>query len=140
VVKMKQVFPTLMAALLLAGLIAGCSPQAAPTSAATDAAPAVEATAAADDPSDLAPLSAEEAATECPGPAINPLGESIAADYDFTTYDQVMAWFCEGAAFEDILTALETQAVTEEPAGEMLQMLADGWTWEDIWLLVGLEN
>ena len=137
---MKQVFPTLMAALLLAGLITGCSLGAASTSdTAAGAIPATEKTSAAT-PAEMTPAPAGESDTECPGPAINPLGESIAADYNFTTYDQVMAWFCEGAAFEDILTALETQAVTEEPAGEMLQMLADGWTWEDIWLLVGLEN
>lgn len=136
----KKFPPTLLAALLCVGLIAGCSSQALPTSAAMDAAPTIEATTAADAPSGLTPLSTEEAATECPGEEINPIGQSIAADYDFATYDQVMTWFCEGAEFEDILTALETQAVTDEPADEMLQMLADGLTWEDIWLLVGLEN
>jgi PBP1b-binding outer membrane lipoprotein LpoB len=82
----------------------------------------------------------ENMATECPGPEINPIGESITADYSFTTYEQVMDWFCEGAEFENILVALETEALTDEPAGEMLQMIADGLTWEDVWILVDLED
>ena len=69
-------------------------------------------------------------------PSANPLQP----DYDLASYDQVMTWFCEGAEFEDILVALETQDVTGEPAGDMLQMLADGLTWDEIWLLVGLSN
>ena len=56
------------------------------------------------------------------------------------TYDQVMTWFCDGAEFEDILVALETQDVTGEPAEDMLQMLADELTRDDIWLLDGLDN
>ena len=56
------------------------------------------------------------------------------------TYDQAMTWFCDGAEFEDILVALETQDVTGEPAEDMLQMLVDGLTWDDIWLLDGLDN
>ncbi len=76
----------------------------------------------------------------CPSQtAVNPIGESIADEYDFVTYDDVMAWFCEGAAFEDIVVALETEALTDTPAEEMLQMLADGFTWEEIWFVVGLE-
>lgn len=136
----KEVIQALVAVLLFAGLITGCNPQAAPTSDTTAGAiPAIEETSATT-PAEMTPAPAGESDMECPGQEINPLGESIAADYDFTTYNQVMTWFCEGAAFEDILVALETQAVTDEPAGEMLQMLAEGWTWENIWLLVGLEN
>ena len=51
-----------------------------------------------------------------------------------------MTWFCDGAEFEDILVTLETQDVTGEPAEDTLQMLVDGLTWDDIWLLVGLDN
>jgi hypothetical protein len=91
-------------------------------------------------PLEVSPTIAEISNTACPGDEVNPLGQSIAEDYDFITYDQVMAWFCEGAAFEDIMVALETEAVTDTPAGEMLQMLADGFTWDEIWQLVGLDE
>ena len=121
--------------LLMTILIAGCSPQVTPTRV-------MDATSSpiSEDLVVLATTPIEESPTECPGEEINPIGQSIAKDYDFTSYDQVMAWFCEGAEFEDILVALETQALTEEPADEMLQMLADGLTWNDIWILVGLEE
>jgi len=130
--------------LTAAFLVTGCAAQptqssASPPEVTESSNPAVvEATA----PEDAAPeeTAPEETATECPGDEVNPIGQSIAADYDFTNYDQVMTWFCEGAEFEDILVALETQDATGEPAGDMLQMLADGLTWDDIWLLVGLGN
>lgn len=142
--KLKMVL--LLAAALL---IAGCATQPTPTNVS---APEVT---ESSNPVTLDPAASEEAApgeaaaeetpseeeaTECPGDEINPIGESIAADYDFASYDQVMAWFCEGAEFEDILVALETEDSTGEPADDMLQMLADGLTWDDIWLLVGLSN
>ena len=49
-----------------------------------------------------------------------------------------MSWFCNGAEFEDILVALETEAQTEAAADEMLKMLADGFTWDEIWQVIGL--
>jgi len=76
----------------------------------------------------------------CLGGEINPIGKSIAEDYESTSYEQVMTWFCNGAEFEDILVALETEAQTDTSADEMLKMLADGFTWEEIWQLVGLTN
>ncbi|MBG0786715.1 MAG: hypothetical protein H0S79_16585 [Anaerolineaceae bacterium] len=129
--------------IALALILAGCAGQPTQTAEGveTDSPAALETT--APELEATAPAAAEEeeaAATECPGDEINPLGESIAADYDFASYDQVMAWFCDGAEFEDILVALETQDVTGDPAGDMLQMLADGLTWDDIWLLVGLDD
>lgn len=121
--------------IAVALLITGCAGQPAQSTALaeTNGPVALETTA----PQEAPP---EEIATECPGEEINPIGESIAADYEFTSYDQVMTWFCDGAEFEDILVALETQDVIGEPAGDMLQMLADGLTWDDIWFLVGLED
>ncbi len=125
--------------IVLAFILAGCAGQ--PTQTAelveTDSPVSLETTAPELEATALEGIAA---ATGCPGDEINPLGESIAADYDFVSYDQVMAWFCDGAEFEDILVALETQNVTGEPAGDILQMLADGLTWDDIWLLVGLDD
>jgi len=84
--------------------------------------------------------SVETAAPDCQAGEINPIGQSIADDYESITYEQVMTWFCNGAEFEDILVALETEAETDTTAGDMLKMLADGRTWEEIWQIVGLTN
>ena len=75
---------------------------------------------------------------DCLGAEINPIASSIAADYPFTSYSEVMTWFCNGAEFEDILSALMTEELTGTPAEESLQMLADGFTWDEIWQLIGL--
>lgn len=83
---------------------------------------------------------AETAAPNCLGDEVSPVGQSIADDYEFTSYEQVMIWFCNGAEFEDILVALETESQTGTPADEMLQMLADGFTWDEIWQTIGLTN
>ena len=81
---------------------------------------------------------AENAPPDCLGGEVSPIGQSIAADYEFTDYAEVITWFCNGAEFEDILVALETESQTGTPTEEMLQMLADGFTWDEIWELTGL--
>lgn len=82
------------------------------------------------------PMSA--ATADCASAEANELGAAIARDYDFTSTEQVMTWFCDGAEFEDILVALETTELTGASAEEMLIMLAAGLTWEEIWKEVGL--
>ena len=82
----------------------------------------------------------ETAGPDCLGDEISPIGQSIADDYKIINYKQVMTWFCNGAEFEDILVALETAEQTDTTADEMLQMLAEGFTWEEIWQLVGLTD
>lgn len=74
----------------------------------------------------------------CASSEANKIGEAIAKDYAFTSTEQVMGWFCNGAEFEDILVALETADQTGASAEEMLEMLAAGMTWEEIWQVVGL--
>jgi hypothetical protein len=81
---------------------------------------------------------AEAAGPNCLGDEVSPVGQSIAEDYEFTSYEQVMTWFCNGAEFEDILVALETESQTGTPAEELLQMAADGLTWDEIWQMIGL--
>jgi len=83
---------------------------------------------------------AETDAADCLGGETSPIAESIAEEYDFTDYAEVVTWFCDGAEFEDILVALETESQTGTPAEEMLQMLADGASWEDIWGFIGLTD
>ena len=80
----------------------------------------------------------ETVTPDCLGGETSPIGQSIADEYEFTNYAEVITWFCNGAEFEDILVALETESQTGTPAEEMLQMLADGFTWDEIWGLIGL--
>jgi len=80
----------------------------------------------------------ETDATNCLGGETSLIAESIAEEYNFTDYTEVVSWFCDGAEFEDILVALETESQTGTPAEEMLQMLADGFSWDEIWQFVGL--
>ena len=75
---------------------------------------------------------------DCLGNKTNPIASAIAADYANTSYSEVMVWFCNGAQFEDIDTALLTQNLTAIPVEDMLEMLAGGFTWDEIWLVVGL--
>jgi hypothetical protein len=75
---------------------------------------------------------------DCLGDDINPMGKSIADDYAFANYEQVMTWFCDGAEFEDILVALETELQIEYSAEEMLALLSKGFSWEDIWQHAGI--
>ena len=75
---------------------------------------------------------------DCPGEEINIIGQGIADEYEFAGYEDVITWFCNGAEFEDILVALQTEDQTATPAEEMLVMLADGFSWEEIWLVLGL--
>jgi hypothetical protein len=74
----------------------------------------------------------------CLGDEVSSIGQAIADEYDSASYEQVMTWFCNGAEFEDIIVALESESQTGTPAEEMLQMLADGFTWDEIWQLIGL--
>jgi hypothetical protein len=80
----------------------------------------------------------ETALPNCLGGTVSPIGQSIAEEYESVSYDQVLTWFCNGAEFEDILVALETESQTGTPAEEMLQMLADGFSWEEIWQIIEL--
>lgn len=75
---------------------------------------------------------------DCYGSEPHEIGLGIAESFPETTYEQVMIWFCNGAEFEDILVALQTEKLTDFPAGEMLFMLADDWTWDEIWQVIGL--
>jgi hypothetical protein len=77
---------------------------------------------------------------DCLEGEVSPIGMSIADEYASVDYNQVITWFCNGAEFEDILVALETETQTETSAADMLQMLADGFSWEDIWKLSGLTD
>jgi hypothetical protein len=76
---------------------------------------------------------------DCYGPEIHPVGQSIADQFeDYTDYDQVMVWFCNGAQFDDILTALQTEVLSGISVDDLLEMLDSGQTWNQIWVEIGL--
>jgi hypothetical protein len=84
-----------------------------------------------------APTPQKTGVANCASEEINQIGLSIAESYAFTTVAEVMTWFCDGAEFEDILMALQTEELTGTPAEEMLEMRAEGLSWDDIWLIIG---
>ena len=139
--------PALLSTLLIYACSAPPSPpleqnENAPTAPVSQLEPAVPTT---EPTQETVPIStpeatqvAETAPPNCLGDEVSPIAESIATEYEFTNYAEVITWFCNGAEFEDILVALETESQTGTPAEEMLQMLADGFTWEEIWGLIGL--
>lgn len=72
----------------------------------------------------------------CPQLDPHPIGESISAKFE-VSYEEVMDWFCGGETFEDILLALETQALSGHPVEELFAMKAQ-MGWEDIWKELGI--
>jgi hypothetical protein len=79
----------------------------------------------------------ETSGPDCLGPEIHPIGQEIANQFEEASYEDVMTWFCNGAEFEDILVALQTEKDTGEPAEDLLKLLSEGQTWEEIWNAIG---
>jgi hypothetical protein len=141
----------LIAALLIILLINACSAQplppaeqnfpAAPASQVEPVEPVPQLTPELEsEPVQDAIQGIETVPPNCLGGAVSPIGQSIAEEYESASYDQVLTWFCNGAEFEDILVALETESQTDTSADEMLQMLASGFSWEEIWQITGLTD
>ena len=79
--------------------------------------------------------------SNCYKDGVHPIGESIAEQFPtVTSYNEVMMWFCNGALFEDILNGLTTEEMTGIEAEATLRMIAEGFTWEEIWLELGVTN
>jgi hypothetical protein len=128
--------------MLLFVLTAACTaqdtPAVVPNITAVPVAPAN--TQDIDETTQVTLLSVETADPTCLGDQVHPIGNAIADGYETVSYDQVMTWFCNGAEFEDILVALETELQTDTSADDMLQMLGAGFSWNDIWLTTGLTD
>jgi len=83
--------------------------------------------------------SAPTKGSDCYAEGVHPIGESIAVKFkDITTYAEVMSWFCNGAAFEDILNALTTEELSNVKAKDLLEMVAQGKSWATIWIDLGI--
>ncbi len=81
---------------------------------------------------------AETSGPDCYGSEPNQIALGIVEKFESTTYEQVMVWFCNGAEFENILVALQTEKETGYPAEDLLLLIAGDQTWEEIWLSIGL--
>ncbi len=68
----------------------------------------------------------------------HPMAEGMAESFE-VSYDQIMTWYCDGAAFSDILLALETEELVDLSVEELLNMVEDK-TWEEIWQDLGVEK
>lgn len=70
--------------------------------------------------------------------AQHPVAAKIAEKYG-VTYEQVMAWRCEGHfGFGQIVLALETSSLTGKSADELLNQHGEGHGWGQIWKENGL--
>ncbi|HXF84509.1 MAG TPA: hypothetical protein VNK49_03890 [Anaerolineales bacterium] len=81
------------------------------------------------------PVPTNSDTTDCTTVNPHPIGQGIAETYD-VSYEQVMAWFCEGFSFENIMIALETSEAVDIPAETLLRMLLEK-NWEEIWDEIG---
>ena len=81
---------------------------------------------------------AETSGPDCYGSEPNQIALGIIEKFEKTTYEQVMVWFCNGAEFENIRVALQTEKETGYPAEDLLLLIAGDQTWEEIWLSIGL--
>ncbi len=143
----------LFSALVISLLVAACAAPSEPASLNPTEGPATEAVqdipvvpTHTSEPGQLEQESPQQKETQpvetpvadCPGEETNTIGQGIADEYEFASYEVVMTWFCNGAEFEDILVALQTEEQNGTAAEEMLVMLAGGFSWEEIWLVVDL--
>ena len=76
----------------------------------------------------------------CLGTEPHPIGVNIAANYD-VDYALVMDWYCDGNGFDDIILALETNAISNDLIVEdLLQLIDEGMSWDEIWTEFGVTN
>jgi len=87
-----------------------------------------------------ADIKLDTASPECLSSEMSVIGKNIAGQFKDTSFEQIMTWFCNGAEFEDILIALQTEKVTDQPAHGLLEMLVAGLTWDEIWQTIGYIN
>jgi len=113
--------------------LVACTPNQVPTNPTDDQFTSLPQMSESDNPT----VSIETSGPDCLGPEIHPIGQEIANQFEEASYEDVMTWFCNGAEFEDILVALQTEKDTGEPAEGLLKLLSEGQTWEEIWDAIG---
>lgn len=79
----------------------------------------------------------ENPETNCSTLNPHPMAEGMAEQFK-ASYDEIMTWYCDGAAFSDILIALETEELVDLSVEELLMMVEDN-TWEEVWQDLGVD-
>jgi hypothetical protein len=136
----KRFFPTIALLVLSAGLLGACSglgeQQALQTPSLTPL--PTQTPFPVNSPTPRPERTEEPSQVEDPVSNINcteynphPMGESIAEKFS-TEYQEVMGWYCDGYAFEDILLALQTSQLSDVTPDNILIQL-DNHSWEEIW-------
>ncbi len=137
----RQIILMLLAGFLLvscAGNASPITPSATPVQSSTSTGgpiPTVAQGLPVNSATDTPPTAA--AVSNCAVAGVDGLGRSIANSYAFTNAEEVLGWYCQGAEFEDILTALETEELNGTAAEDLLKMRAEGLSWDEIWQAVG---
>lgn len=116
--------------------LTACTPSQVPPNSTNDEFPSLPSVNESDNPT--API--ETSGPDCLGPETHPIGQEIANQFEEASYEDVMTWFCNGAEFEDILVALQTEKDTGESAEGLLKLLSEGQTWEEIWDAIGYKE
>jgi hypothetical protein len=79
-----------------------------------------------------------ELPVECTNPNAEPDPVAVSISDKFEpSYDDVMAWYCAGESFEDILLALTTSELTGLTVEELFEM-KDEVGWDQVWMDLGL--
>lgn len=128
---MRILWQSLGAALVASLMLAACATQTSPQEQDKTGAQGAKSEAGASESPEATPSPAS-----CVEVNPHPIGESIANKYE-VDYEQVMAWFCEGEAFDDILLALETERLTDVPVEEIFKR-ANEVGWDQLWDELGL--
>lgn len=68
---------------------------------------------------------------------VHPFAEGIAESYGAST-DAVMAYYCDGSSFGEIMLALQTQRLNGSDAGGLLANVRNGQGWGQMWTEMGL--
>lgn len=69
--------------------------------------------------------------TNCSAVNPHPVAQGMTETFEIT-YDEVMTLYCDGYAFSDILLALETSELVDQPPEALLVRLRTR-TWQEIW-------
>jgi hypothetical protein len=120
--------------VILCLLLSACTSSQVPANSADDQLQPATLSIDSEDPT----IPVETSGPDCLGPETHPMGQEIANQFEEASYEDVMTWFCNGAEFEDILVALQTEKDTGELAEDLLKLLAEGQTWEEIWDAIGM--
>lgn len=69
----------------------------------------------------------------CTGANPHPVAQRLDEMYDTATYDEIVAWHCEGFGFGEIMHALATGQTVDMAPEELLRMKTEMGGWGQVW-------